>query len=299
MRNFTIVLLLLLHYPGVAQVWCPSGAVWVYHYTGWGADVFEEHRYAADTLIGGSLAQMISVDVQGTQSGGLVVDDQYNSYTRTDTDVVLQWVGYDGVFQWDTLYRFGNIGDRWWPLFSPMNCPPDGMLQIVDTSSILNNGITLRRWSIVYLDALGQPASQPAYMTERIGSVPRIPHVFDCNVVIDYFFPALVCYSDSDQISIGWLPCVLDVAIHEPRAPQPAMRIAPNPCAGVVRFAVEGYPGPLRIEIIDRTGRTVLVDRSYLSGSDIDVGGLANGAYIAQCTLADRSVLRSVLCKQQ
>src|SRR5262245_8931642 len=109
---------LLLAIPDVrAQSWCPPGAVWVYHYEGlWATEYREEHRYTNDTVVGGIPAQAIQVHEVGTWFGG-PLDVSYTEVTALSNDVVLH---LQSGAVWDTLYWFGDIGDRWWPINSPM-----------------------------------------------------------------------------------------------------------------------------------------------------------------------------------
>ena len=45
----------------------------------------------------------------------------------------------------------------------------EGMLEVVDTGALVVDGVTLRRWGLSYLDAVGQPIGEMLCVTERLG----------------------------------------------------------------------------------------------------------------------------------
>ena len=259
----------------MAQGWCSPGATWAYHLEWLGAEYDMEYGFSHDTVIGGLDAKVSHRRSFGTM-GGSPFDQHGWEYTRVGDDVVYQG-GSDGG--WDTLYWFGGIGDRWWPLGSPMNCPPHGMLEIVDTGHVVFGGLSLRTWDVVTLDSLGEPMFGPVALTERIGMVPRYPEVQDCNMVIDYFFTTFICYSDNDMIALGTEPCVQGVGIAQEEGPPPALRIAPNPARGVARVVVHHWePGSVLL-MIDAVGRISERTPVRSTQAGLDLSGVAPGPY--------------------
>lgn len=260
----------------MAQDWCMPGATWVYRFEDMMSDIDYrvEDRYTHDTLIDGFLAQVIAVHAFGTDNGGGTIDDYSLGYERTDGEII-----YSGsAGNWDTLYWFGDIGDRWWPIGSAMTCPPQGMLEIVDTGHVTMGPLTLKTWDLVYLDSLGQTMSGPLPITERIGTVPRQPEIWDCFSAIDYFDAYFICYSDSELVALGEEACAIDVGVAD-RFVDAEFSITPNPTNGpfTLRCDQGGIGGV--ISIFNPLGRRIMQQSMRDVTQVIDLSSFKPGCY--------------------
>ncbi|GEM_PF-594855 len=281
----SISLLLLLSFTGTAQPqdWCPPAAVWVYHYGGlWGVDYEAEHRYLGDTLIGGLTAHHIAVTNQGLGFGGQPFTSTTDEFTLADDGVVYMRNGS----QWDTLYWFGaQVGDRWWPIGHPENCPPHGLLEVVATGDTIIQGITLLTISVVVIDENGNAMGAPWTIAERIGMTPRFPSINDCSIIIEYDTPTFLCYSDVDiQLPPGQ-PCRSTVGLHGPPAIRPTIGVHPNPGT---TLRITGFQGcSARWRLMDAQGRTIREGIPVTEGIPVDVDDLNPGTYVVEVRLED------------
>lgn len=290
MRELSSILFFLTGLSTMAQSWSPQGAAWAYHFdNGSQVDYRVEYWYSHDTLIDGLDAKVARAHAFGG-TGGPPIDNLWWEYSRVEDDVV-----YQGDIQgnWDTLYWYGEIGDRWWPIGSPMTCPPWGMLEIVDTGHVMVGPISLRNWSVVYIDSLGESLNNPFTFVERMGTVPRSPEVWDCNMIIEYFFSSFICYSDSELVSLGAAPCEVAAGIPPIEAGSPTLHIAPNPAQGMVRVGVDRWEPGSELLIFDSGGS--MKDRRQLLSSEImlPLTGAAPGPYEIVVRAPSGRMLRS------
>lgn len=168
MRNGTLILGLTAATLVQGQSWCPPGARWKFDTSGLDGSSESFLAYVGDTMVDGFSAQHISVVGAITLLFGsdtLIVTDQPAVFTRVDDDVVFDWDYSD----WDTLFWFGAVpGDEWQPHWSfGWECP-DRVLHVLDTSTILIDGLALRQLDVeVYWS--GVPTGIVSSITERIG----------------------------------------------------------------------------------------------------------------------------------
>ena len=276
MRSLCGTAVLLFGLPVMAQSWSTPGATWAYHFEWLGAEYDVQYGFSHDTLIGGVDAKVAHGRRFGAMGGGDPFDQHWWEYTRIEDDVVYHGGNSGG---WDTLYWFGQIGDRWWPPGAPMDCPPHGMLEIVDTGHVVYGGLSLRTWDVMTLDSLGQPMIGPFLLTERIGTLPRYPDIQDCNAIIDYFIPSFICYSDSEMIGLGTDPCVEGVGIPGIEAVISTLRISPNPARGSARVLLDQWKPGSRLLLFDTRGGLVDQWRMYSPDTRLDLSRYAPGLY--------------------
>ncbi len=282
-----------------AQLWCAPGAVWTYHYQDWGGgpsvDYQVEHRYAGDTLYNGMLAQRIDHVSAGT-AFGQTVSGTWTTHEAEADDVVWIWTAGDfgGEPGWDTLYWFGaGIGDRWWPPGHPETCPPYGMLQVMDTSTQVVDGVPLTTLHIDVLSEDGFPSGMPFVVWERIGSVPREPCIFDCNLVIEYFEATFVCYSDDQITTPGDAACGLTLGTTSHAGMTAPIGIYPNP--GTAGFTLTGLGGQrATLRVRDMQGRLVQEGVNVNERGVVSTAMLRPGSYLLEIITdgGTRQVLR-------
>lgn len=279
----TILFLLVVSTALLAQSWCPPGAMWTYQFDGWGADYRMEYRYAGDTLFEGRMTKKSIWAVSGSMFGN-PYHDTGTEYTAVEEDVVYGWAAdwATGVPTWDTLYWFGAMpGDRWYPPGEDRSCPPNGMIEVLDTGSAEIGGLVLRRLLVGRLYGDDGDWGDSGYITERIGMTPRYPEVISCDAVIDYFFPYFVCYSD-DQIQLpAGADCSISMGLPELKTEAPAFTLHPNP--GNDWFQLPGLgAGKVELLVMDMQGRVVLDKRSVYDDELIGTTGLAAGSYMVE-----------------
>lgn len=286
MRTFLLFLSLIAVFVASAQQWCPPGAVWTYHYDGWGANYRTEYRYLNDTVIEGRSARKALVTMEGIGSWGSPISTTGYEYTAAEDGVVWSWNTTIGEAHWDTLYWFGaQVGERWWPIDHPQNCPPHGMIQVVAVGDSIIQGISLATLTVVIIDENSGPISDPWTIIERIGMTPRNPFIDDCNLIIDYYFPHFVCYSD-DEIKVpAGGDCFLTLGVSDLSASSVALGLHPNPGT---TFQLTGLgKGPALLRLLDIQGRSVLEGDLATEQISVDTDGLRPGAYLVEVRTAD------------
>lgn len=265
-----------------AQSWCAPGAVWTYSYDGWGSDYRMEYRYTGDTLFEGRMAKKCVWTEDGLWMGGPHHATGVE-YTAVAGDAILAWTRNWGTdeYAWDTLAWFGAMpGDRWYPPGEDRSCPPNGMIEVLDTGSVEIGGLVLRRLQVRRLYGDDGDWGNTGYITERIGMTPRYPEVISCDAVIDYFFPHFVCYSD-DQVQLpAGVDCSISLGFAGQERNSGPVTTYPNP--GTDGFRLSGI-GASKAEgrIMDMQGR-VLESMSVVEGEHIGTAHLSGGNYVVE-----------------
>ena len=286
MRTFLLFLSLVSVFVASAQQWCPPGAVWTYHYDGWGVDYRSEYRYLSDTVIEGRMAHKSLLTMEGIGSWGSPISNTGFEYTAAEDGVVWSWNNTIGQVGWDTLYWFGaEVGDRWWPVGHPQNCPPHGMIEVVAVGDSIIQGITLATLSVVIIDENSEPISNPWSIIERIGMTPRDPFIDDCELIIEYYFPHFVCYSDNEiQVPEGG-DCFLTLGVSDGASNSMALSIHPNPGS---TFQLTGFgERPALLRLLDIQGRTLLNGILATDHMPVDMGDLPPGTYLVEVRTDD------------
>jgi hypothetical protein len=259
-----------------AQSWCPPGATWTY-----GTDFislygYSQYVYVSDTTVGGQLAHRI--DAQGAMSyfGQPQVDEWTQPIAAITTqigDVVSLWSATDQA--WDTLFWLSAVpGDGWIRpagLYGP--CDPPDSLVIVDTATVVYDGLALRKWTVEQRSDGGSMFTES--FTERLGWTMNLSPYPACMIVDGPV--GMRCYSDQDiSVNFTGLGCETLVGISDLSAPLP-LSVFPNP--GTSHFTLNLPPGPHTITLFDATGRMVLQQRTTDARPVIDTETLPAGLY--------------------
>lgn len=273
-----------------AQIWCPPNASWKWNTSSFEREGRTERNYVGDTLIDGRTAQRIHVTgftVNTIGTADTLLFDQYR-YTSTETDMVLVWSIWNGPVEWDTLYWFGAVpGDRWYAPGDDGECGPypAGMHQVMDTATVIIDGLSLRELSLVAIDELGTPSGDTLTLTERIG-LTNGSFNFLSGCIPTSVTETLLCYTDeginlvtpAGELScsslVGILPLDDDLLIH----------LFPNP--GSESFTVQLPFGPYQVDVIDQNGRLVSHGTVIGGSSKVDTQLLAPGVYFIRATNA-------------
>ena len=273
---------------GWAQQWCAPEATWTYQYSGGSADYREQYRYVGDTVLGGLSAQRIRVDVIGTFGGPTFIDSAMQ-YTAILGDMVMV---LDASGSWDTLYWFGEPGDRWYPVGAPQDCAPYGMMVITDTGHVVIDDVSLRTWTSAYLDEQGQPMWAAPLLTERIGATPRIPWIASCSIIIEYYIVEFLCYSDVDIAVPDGVPCDITTMLPSTSSRDPSIGVFPNP--GADQLTITGLSDNASVEVRDPLGRLVHSRSNLLVNSPIETASWESGTYFIMVTdgRGDRQVMK-------
>jgi hypothetical protein len=268
-----------------AQSWCPPGATWNFQLLAWATDGYVVRTYVGDTVIQGWTAQRIHE--QGEQiiyfPNSDTIQINNTAMTAVQDSVLYTRVLWNGVPAWDTLCRFDAvIGDRWFPPGADSVCMNglEGMLEVVDTSALVVDGVTLRRWGLSYLDAVGQPIWGTLWVTERLGYEGGFG-ILPGGCIIIEGGEVLRCYADGQiQYNEPFWPydCTSVTGVEERHLG--IVRPAPNP--GTDHFTFDLPPGPHMVEVFDVTGRNLLTQRA--GGGQVTIGTqlLPSGTYLVR-----------------
>jgi hypothetical protein len=267
-----------------AQTWCPPGAQWNYQIQGLMLDGYVVRTYVGDTVIDGRNAQRIHESGYRIEywSGDTVALDG-NRYTSLQDSTLFLWGAFSDPVGWDTLHRFdATIGDRWFPPRADSVCLDGyaGMLEVMDTSSLVVDGIDLRSWTMTYLDAVGQPAWN-FQVVERLGPLTGLEILPGGCIIIEYG-EVLSCYTDQEvSYNDAYWPygCASVLGLeHDP--PDPEISLSPNP--GTDHFTLSLPPGTHAITLFDATGRAVLQQNANGGRATLDTAGLPSGIYFVR-----------------
>ncbi|MCB9183309.1 MAG: T9SS type A sorting domain-containing protein [Flavobacteriales bacterium] len=288
MRPIALVVLMTAAQSLMGQQWCAPGAVWTYRFQEWGGgdavDYRAEYRYTADTILDGIDARRIQCMSLG-HAYGQPIADSWTMHEALSDDVVLTWHAGSG---WDTLYWFGaQIGDRWWPPLHPMTCPPQGMLEVLDTGDTLIGGLTLGTWSLgqVNEDGIAVPGIT---LVERIGMTPREAFIDDCSLIIEYYQPSFICYSDNDIQWPNGSDCQLTLTSSNTNLEAARLLILPNPGTDHLQLSGLGSSSA-QVNVRDALGRLCFSTGNYQSGERIRTENWAPGSYCITVISATQS----------
>lgn len=207
-------------------------------------------------------------------------DEQYFSdyssavITGLHGDVVALWS--TTAQAWDTLFWMGAVpGDEFYrPFADEQPCDPADHFLVTDTTSIMVDGMSLRRWWVAPVwngDEYG-----PLYFTERLGwASSMIP--FPACMVVDGP-TGLRCYSDED-IAASFFPygCTTLVGLDEDVGTE-QLALFPNP--GSDQFTLSLAAGTHTITLRDATGRMMGQQRTSDEQTVINTSDLPPGIYL-------------------
>ncbi len=268
--------LLLLPLLACAQSWCPPGATWTYGTDMFGLYGYGQYVYVSDTTVGGQLAHRI--DAQGAMSmAGQTPVDHWSqpiaAITAQIGDVVALWSNTEQA--WDTLFWLGAVpGDSWIRRGGPNgDCDPLDSLVIVDTTTVVYDGLPLRRWTVEQRSN-GMSMFTETF-TERLGWTMNFSPYPAC---IIWDGPVgMRCYSDQDiSVNFTGLGCETLVGINDHAA---ILRLSVLPNPGTTHFTLDLPPAPHTITLFDATGRLVLQERTSEALPVIATEALPTGLY--------------------
>ncbi|MBS1547079.1 MAG: T9SS type A sorting domain-containing protein [Bacteroidetes bacterium] len=269
-----------------AQSWCPPGARWVYSD---GAGAGTTITYAGDTIVDGYAGQRFTqFEVMQLPWDPDSIISSYGAelVTRTEPDLVLYWLTEHQV--WDTLHWFGALpGDRWSPGWEYDSDPPDpnclgSYIQVVDTGSMVIDGITLRTWNLEK-HLPGDQETWTCTVIERVGNAEGFfilaPPTWCTPTDGQQSFS---CYADDEiRYPPSTFPCGSTTAVVELGSNKVnGWEVIPMPFTD--HFTVHG-PVTVRqgeVGLLDLTGREVL--RVPFQGSllEVNANGLLGGIYL-------------------
>lgn len=291
LRPLLIALAVLLTCSGSAQFWCPPGATWNFTIQALATDGHVIRTYEGDTMVGGWTAQKIRE--RGQQIFYVPSDTvQINAlqFTSVQDSTIYIWTHAAGVPMWDTLFRFDAvIGDRWFPAGYDSVCMngPEGMLEVLDTGSIMIDTMLLRTWTLSYIDASGDPVWGSWEVTERLGHPYGLSILPGSCIILEYG-ETLNCYQDSAiSYNISWpYDCGSGVGFEEERAAFPT---SVHPTPGHDRFILELPPGRHALVVTDLSGRTVHAG-PVETGMPVDASSWPAGTYVLRLPELERSL---------
>ncbi|MDQ3099801.1 MAG: hypothetical protein M3R08_00320 [Bacteroidota bacterium] len=185
--------------PCLAITWCEPGTQWKFHLLDFDVDRIRTYTYMNDVVVDGLNANWI----QRVDTGSAY--EIQNIYTYHQNNVIFKRISANN---WDTLYYFGQVGDKWWPLITAgTGCTyPQGMIIITQVDSIYIGNTIIGRWRLAYTNAQGQPNnSYSFYMYDRFGTIDlRIDPTYCNNIVVDYWWTNFLSFTDPDITITTW-----------------------------------------------------------------------------------------------
>lgn len=284
----------------VAQSWCPPGARWKFD-TGspWSASQVL-CNYVGDTVIDDFDAQAIEQVFQLTENFGTDTLIQHNwgkKFTRTDGEVVWEWNGE----MWDTLYWFTALpGDEWQPFWAFGEVCPDHVIHVLDTGTMVVDGIPLRSLTVELREA-GVSVGWQSSITERIGGYGGnlFPGLPPCGAIYECYC-SFLCYRDQDIGTNGSCELPVTVGMMEvPKAMQgQQLNVYPDPGEGLLHITLTGVSHPWTLTMTGASGEVVLRSSGTGAASQLNTSGLASGLYLLQVAIGNGGTLRHRWIKQ-
>ena len=189
----TVLVFSMISISSFSITWCETGTEWKFHLYDINIDRIRTYTYTNDVLIDGHNAKQI-----------LRVDSGYDTgilYTYLENNVVYQRKGPNN---WDTLYYYGEVGDKWYPLNTENSgcVHPVGMVTIMEVDSIHIGNELIGRWRLSYINTLGNNYS--FYMFDRFGTLDLRIDPYNCSVVMEYYWTYFLHYTDPDITLTTW-----------------------------------------------------------------------------------------------
>jgi len=155
-----------------------------------------------------------------------------------------------------------------------------GMLEVVDTATVIIDGLPLRTWDLTYLDAAGEPIWGAFTVIERLGYPGGFTILPGGCIIIEYG-ESLRCYEDY-QIAYnapGWTNDCLALSDNVELDPG-FLRPFPNP--GTDGFLLELPFGRRDLTIFDALGRVSRMEQVTGGVVRVDASSLAPGVYLVR-----------------
>ncbi len=280
-----------------SQTWGVQGAKWTVDYNGIGSFGTRKWDYVADSVIDGKNVQVIidtvfqyTYNQQGEINGLAIPGNKYFTYASGDS------VFYYLNNQFFLMYNFkANIGDQW----AVSNVAYDGAclstssVEVVDTGSIVINGISLR--TLTLQTVAGSQFGYDGVAIERIGMISAnhfgfMPGGRDCpfqQMVIEWDNFNFRCYSDNSLgvYQSGTIDCDYRTdLIYSNSGIQEvfsnSISVWPIPASNEINF--EKLDAPSILMLFDETGRLVLTTEISKEKNTVDVSKLQAGIYLME-----------------
>ena len=261
----------------IAQSWCPPEARWKYDMGHpWGFTSENLIFCGGDTLINGDLATKIMRSTITTQLMGfdtLLTSTGLYVITRENQGVIYQWSHNE--FSWDTLFWFSaNPGDHWTPPFADLDNCPGLKLHVLDTSTVVVDGVPLRQLHVQQFDEIFEYSDQ-FFIRERFGYynmyfhfIPTCEGIFEC-------YCQFLCYSDT-EIYPGGCDHTLDL---NEESLDNGIELYPNP--GNDSFILRSTSNErTTIQICDMTGRLIEGPIEFFDHVQMDMSDSPPGIYL-------------------
>ncbi|MEZ4761059.1 MAG: hypothetical protein R2810_14920 [Flavobacteriales bacterium] len=292
LRPLLITLAALLACSGSAQLWCPAGATWNFSLVLLAGEGNIIRTYEGDTIIEGWNAQKIRERGWSFSYWGPPDTNELDAvqFTSVQDSILFLRTHFSGVPTWDTLLRFDAvIGDRWFPAGQDSMCMNgiEGMLEVLDTGTVLIGTMLLRTWTLSYINAFGDPIWGSWQVTERLGHPYGLSILPGSCIIVEYG-ETLNCYQDSAiSYNISWpYDCGSGVGIEEEQA---AYVISVHPTPGHDRFMLELPPGRHMLLVTDLAGRAVHTS-PVEAGMPVDASRWPAGTYVLRLPELGRSL---------
>ncbi|MCC7502158.1 MAG: T9SS type A sorting domain-containing protein [Flavobacteriales bacterium] len=277
--RFLLSASILFTFSAHAQTWCPPGATWTYGTDMFGLYGYQQYSYVGDTVLGGLTGQRITGQGAMSYFGQSQVDywsDTIGFVTAVDGDVIVIWSVDEQ--DWDTLFWLGALpGDGWLRRNGPYGaCDPRDSIVVIDTSTVVVDGLVLRQWEAEQRWDGGSMGS--ISFTERIGWDWSFEPYPAC-LIIDG--PSgMRCYSDQDiSVSFTNFGCESLVGLGEIGL---GSRFSAFPNPGTDQFTLQLPQGKHMVEVFDATGRRVLITQVEGGNARMETGSFPVGLYFVR-----------------
>jgi len=311
---FLIAVIMLLAGKDVkAQVWSPPGATW--HYSYFDFDIgYYRVEYIGDTLIKGQLCQHLQSTrysyfplPNGGFLPGAVTNNSFFTYVSGDT---VFYLGHDNLFF--QLYNFNaRIGDIWtvdvngFP-HDPM-CNVISRVRVVDTSSIVINGIRLRTIELQTMP--GSYNGIDGIIAERIGPISSrqffLPTPRFCNpdIVPNVEIQDFTCYSDDNfpvyNVSSFGCESILSSGETDIKKTNVSVELYPNPSSDkfYLEFPNQYFKKTVEIEVYSISGEKVFSDQVKIDEAQytLDFSQKTEGMYLLRMFSGNNQLINKKL----
>lgn len=263
-----------------AQLWCSPNAEWYYGISWLTGNGYLKINYTGTTVtINNKVCnQLDCTDNLFYYNSNTVLTFTNTYYTYEKDSIVYLYSPTYNFF--DTLYNYkANIGDSWlYPFYSQdtsLTSCQRYKVQVTDTGHQVIQGVNLKWLKLNNNETL----------FERIGVLKKyaMPYFRDCGFSDGPITGALRCFSDI-QISnyknyAGNCNYIYNPNSVEELATSSMLKVFPNPATNKIVLKINNdlMYEPIEVCIYNTIG--VLIQKSIITASEINVEGITNGAY--------------------
>ena len=280
------IVLVLLPFNLLSQVWIEEGAVWHYDYSSLSGGGFIKITYEKDTLVDGINCQKLepvkynfTVD-QFQNIIFLVTTDLTTQYTYSSGDTVF----YYSENQFHILYDFGaQPGDTWnLGVDTNMMYCSESITHVDSVGTMMINGQSYR-W--ISLSSLGSSSvSLNGKIIERFGAIDGylfpVEQNCDSSIIVDFDGITFTCFEDNSfqLYNATSYDCEHLLSISDIEKSLSNHKLYPNPTDGILSISTGTVIK--KIEIFNIAGHIVKKLKVNKSNTSIDVSNLPEGHYI-------------------